>query len=81
MCAVPVMEASGVDMRTQHEPARIHQQVALPPREPLGSIVSALRSSNPATLDGLTVDHRCARVRLAPFRLAHRFPQTVVGPV
>jgi hypothetical protein len=68
-----------VDSGAEHQPTGVHEQVALPAGEALGSIVSALRASDPGALDCLAVDHGCGRLPLASVRLAHRRTQSVVS--
>jgi len=65
--------------RAEHEAAGVHEDVALPAREPLGSVVTAFRSSYPGALDRLAVDHRPARVAVASFCLAQRLTKPIVG--
>ena len=77
--AVPVVQAGSVDVGAEHEAAGVHEQVALPACEALGSIVTALGSSCPGALDRLAVDHRPAWVAVASFRLAHRLTKPVVS--
>ena len=70
-----------MDPRGQEEAARVHQDVALASGQTLRPVVAAFRASHRVDLDDMAVDHRRARVPLAPFRLAHRFAKTVVGSV
>jgi|SRR5215211_5250681 hypothetical protein len=68
-----------MDLRGQHQPARVNQDVALASGQTLRSVVAAFRSAHRRGLYELAVDHRRAGGSVAPFRLAHRLAKTVVG--
>lgn len=68
-----------MDLRGQHQPARVNQDVALASGQTLRSVVAAFRSAHRGGLYDLAVDHRRAGGSVAPFRLAHRLAKTVVG--
>jgi hypothetical protein len=69
-----------VDLRGQHQSARIHQDVALSPSEALRSVVAALGAAHSSGLHDLAVDHRGAGVPVASLSLTHLFAQPVVRP-
>src|SRR5215213_3781626 len=68
-----------MDPRGQHQPARVHEDVALASGETLGPVVAALRASHRGSLHHLAIDHRRARIWLAPFPFANRLAKMVVG--
>ena len=57
-----------MDVRTEHEPVGVHQDVQLPSGQPLRPVVAAFGTARPSGLDNLAVDHAHARVPVAPLR-------------
>jgi hypothetical protein len=67
-----------MDLRSQHQPVGVHQDVALASGQTLRSVVTTLGAAHPGGLYDLAVDHRSARVPVASLRLAHLFAQPVM---
>ena len=67
-----------MDPRGQHQPVRVHQEVAFSSGEALRPVVAPLRTAHPSSFHDLAVDHRGAGVPIAALYLAHLLAQAVV---
>src|SRR5215208_1866941 len=77
---VPVGEVGAVDPCGQHQPAGVHEQVALTPGYALRAVVTSLGSAHWGGLHHLAVDHGRTGIPVASLRLAQLLAQAIVGP-
>ena len=64
----------------EHQPLSIYQEVSLAALDLLGSVIAALFSTYPGSLDRLAVHYACARLRVSLEAHSHLLAQGGVHP-
>jgi hypothetical protein len=68
-----------VNTSAEHQPASVHEQVALPARESLGPIVAAFWTADAGGSHDLAVQDRPAGIAISTLRFAYRRSEPGVG--
>jgi hypothetical protein len=78
---VAVLDSCAVDPRFEHQPLRIHKQMALSALDLLGPVVATLSSSYPGSLDRLAIHYARAGLGVPLQADPHTLAQSGVHPL